>query len=215
MTAPRRRPKAEPRSASRRTAEQADLKQSLLTAAKQLFGTLGYQATPPERIAEAAGVTEAVLARHFNGKSWLLQAILEEVRSATLVRWQTEIAGVADPLARLHALVDLLLASTRDLSLELRILQRAIVEDPDKDILALFGAVALEWEGLLAGIIAEGQQAGVFRRNLDPRIGAWQLIRTALGCYLTRPLNVPLHAEPDHLHRTVECLLHCLLKTDV
>ena len=68
---------------------------------------------------------------------------------------------------------------------------------------------------LLAQIISEGQQTGVFRRNLDPRVGAWELIRTALGYTLTLPLGVPLYEEPDYLTRAVECLLHCLLKTDV
>ena len=55
----------------------------------------------------------------------------------------------------------------------------------------------------------------MFRRNLDPRVGAWELIRTALGYTLTLPLGIPLYEEPDYLTRAVECLLHCLLKTDV
>ena len=70
-------------------------------------------------------------------------------------------------------------------------------------------------ETLLAGIIGEGQHSGVFRRNLDPRVGAWELIRTALGYTLTLPLGLPLYAEPNYLPAAIECLLHCLLKTDI
>ena len=70
-------------------------------------------------------------------------------------------------------------------------------------------------ERLLAHIISEGQQTGVFRRSLDPRVGAWELIRTALGYTLTLPLGPPIYAEPDYVPRAIECLLHCLLKTDV
>ena len=73
----------------------------------------------------------------------------------------------------------------------------------------------MEGEALLARIIAEGQQTGVFRRNLDPRVGAWELIRTALAYTLTLPLGVPLYQEADYLPRAIECLLHCLLKTDI
>ncbi len=73
----------------------------------------------------------------------------------------------------------------------------------------------LESEELLAGVIAEGQQTGVFRRPLDPRVGAWELIRTALVYTLTRPLGIPLYLEPDYMPRAIECMLHCLLKTDV
>lgn len=64
-------------------------------------------------------------------------------------------------------------------------------------------------------MISAGQQSGVFRRNLDPRVGAWELIRTALGYTLTLPLGIPLYQEPDYIHQAIECLLNCLLKTDV
>jgi AcrR family transcriptional regulator len=217
MTAPRRRPKAEPRSAARRAPEapRPDRKQQLLAAAKNQFATVGYRAATPESIAAAAGLPESVLARHFPGKSALLAAIVAEIRSATLERWQAETTVIADPLARLHAIADLFLASARDLALEVRVLHRALVEIEDEEVLAQLRHFSLECEALLAGIIAEGQQAGVLRRNLDPRIGAWQLIRTAIGATLLLPLGVPPLEEPDHLPRAVECLLHCLLKTDV
>ena len=68
---------------------------------------------------------------------------------------------------------------------------------------------------MLVRVIREGQQTGVFRRSFDPRIGAWELIRTALGYTLTLPLGIPIYAEPDYLTRALECLLHGLLKTDV
>ena len=94
-------------------------------------------------------------------------------------------------------------------------MHRTLVESDDEEIVALLRAFYLDSETLLAQIIAEGQQSGVFRRSLDPRIGAWELIRTALGYTLTLPLSPPLYAEPDYLPRAIECLLHCLLKTDV
>ena len=44
----------------------ADRKRQLMQHAKQLFVTLGYQHTTTEKIAQAAGVTEPVLYRHFD-----------------------------------------------------------------------------------------------------------------------------------------------------
>jgi hypothetical protein len=98
---------------------------------------------------------------------------------------------------------------------EFRIMHRTLVETDDEEIVALMRAFYLDSEDLLARVIAEGQQSGVFRRSLDPRVGAWELIRTALGYTLTLPLGVPLYEEPGYLPRAIECLLHCLLKTDV
>jgi AcrR family transcriptional regulator len=193
----------------------AERKRQLLAQAKQLFATLGYRATTAEQVAAAAGVTEPVLYRHFDSKKALFVEVLEEVRSATLRAWRAEAAAAGDPLAKLHAIADSYLASTRRHAVEFRVLHRALVESDDEEVLALLRSFYLDSEALLARVIAEGQQSGVFRRSLDPRVGAWELIRTALGYTLTRPLGVPLYDEPDYLPRAIDCLLHCLLKTDV
>src|SRR5438132_1613817 len=212
MSAPqRRRADAKPSGRMRK----ADRKRQLLAHAKQLFVTHGYQDTTTEKIAGAAGVSEPVLYRHFPSKKALFLEVLHEIRQATLERWHAETAGLTDPLAKLHAIADMYLGSTREHALELRIMHRTLVETDDEEIVAFLRSFYLDSEMLLAQVISAGQQAGVFRRSLDPRVGAWELIRTALGYTLTLPLGIPLYEEPDYLPRAIECLLHCLLKTDV
>jgi TetR/AcrR family transcriptional regulator len=213
MTSPQRRQTPVPKSAARMT--RAERKRQLLAQAKQLFVTLGYHATTTEKIAAAAGITEPVLYRHFESKRALFLEVLEEIRTATLRRWHAETANLTDPLAKLHAIADMYLGTTRVHALEFRIMHRTLVETDDEEVVALMRAFYLDSEELLARVIAEGQQSGVFRRSLDPRVGAWELIRTALGYTLTLPLGVPLYEEPGYLPRAIECLLHCLLKTDV
>src|SRR5579872_2903249 len=206
MPAPNRR---RPKSAARLS--KAERKRQLLAHAKQLFGTLGYQHTTTEKIAAAAGVSEPVLYRHFVSKKALFLEVLQDIRAATVTRWQTDTAALADPPAKLHAIADLYLGSTRDCALEFRIIHRTLVEcADDEEIRAVLRDFYLESETVLAAIIAEGQQTGVFRRSLDPRVGAWEIIRTALGYTLTEPLGVPLYAEPDYVARAIDCLLHCL-----
>ena len=213
MSAPQRRrtegPKPPPR------LRKAERKRQLLAHAKNLFVTLGYHDTTTEKIAKAAGVSEPVLYRHFPSKKALFLEVLHEIREATLERWRAETAGLADPLAKLHAIADLYLGTTREHALEFRIMHRTLVETDDEEVVALLRSFYLDSEALLAQVIREGQQAGVFRRSLDPRVGAWELIRTALGYTLTLSLGVPLYAEPDYVSRAIECLLHGLLKTDV
>src|SRR5258708_37127778 len=65
-------------------------KKQLLSHAKQLFTTLGYQDTTTDKIARAAGVSEPVLYRHFESKKALFLAVLQEIREATLQRYQQE-----------------------------------------------------------------------------------------------------------------------------
>jgi AcrR family transcriptional regulator len=193
----------------------AERKRQLLEHAKQLFVTHGYQDTTTEKIAAAAGVTEPVLYRHFESKKALFLEVLQDIRDATLERWHTETANLTDPLARLHAIADMYVGTTREHAVEFRIMHRTLIESGDAEINASLRAFYLDNESMLAQIIAEGQQTGVFRRNLDPRVGAWEVIRTALGYTLTLPLGIPLYEEPDYLTRAIECLLNCLLKTDV
>jgi AcrR family transcriptional regulator len=188
----------------------ADRRRQLLSHAKQLFANLGYAHTTTEKIAQAAGVTEPVLYRHFASKKDLFLQVLEDVRRATVERWQSETAGIADPLHRLHAIADLYLGSTRDQALELHIMHRTLVEVDDIDIAACLRAFYLESEALLAQVIREGQASGCFRSNLDPRIGAWELIRTALGYTLTLPLDIPLYEEANYVPRAIEVMLRCL-----
>jgi AcrR family transcriptional regulator len=193
----------------------ADRKRQLLAHAKHLFVTLGYQDTTTEKIARAAGVSEPVLYRHFGSKKALFVEVLEEIRQATLNRWNTETAHLTDPLAKLHAIADIYLGATREHALELRVMHRTLLETDDEEISSCLRSFYLDSEAVLSQIILEGQQTGVFRRSLDPRVGAWELIRTALGYSLTQSLGIPLYQEPDYLPRAVDCMLHCLLKTDV
>jgi AcrR family transcriptional regulator len=213
MTAPDERRRAPARGGVRLS--KVERKRQLLAHAKQLFVTLGYHDTTTKKIADAAGVTEPVLYRHFDTKLALFLEVLQEIREATLNRWHSGTTGLTDPLAKLHAIVDMYLGSTRAHAVEFRIMHRTLVECSEEEILTLLRSFYLDSEALLAQIIAEGQQTGVFRRSLDPRVGAWELIRTALGYTLTLPLGVPLYNEADYLPRAIECLLHCLLKTDV
>jgi AcrR family transcriptional regulator len=189
----------------------ADRRRQLLGHAKQLFATLGYAHTTTEKIAQAAGVTEPVLYRHFNSKKALLLEVLQEVRQATLDRWHAETAGISDPLVRLHSIVEMYLGSTRSQALELHIMHRTLVEIDDEEIAASLRQFYLESETLLTRVIREGQAAGIFRAELDARVGAWELIRTALGYTLTLPLEIPLYQETTYLSRAVECMLRCLL----
>lgn len=189
----------------------AERKQQLLEHAKQLFLALGYQHTTTEKIAHAAGVTEPVLYRHFESKKALFLEVLHEIRQATLERWDREISLATDPLEKLRQVVDLYLGTTRVHALEFRIMHRTLVETDDEEIADFLRSFYLDSERFLADIIRQGQSAGRFRQDLDPRVGAWELIRTALGYTLTLSLGIPLYQEEDYLPKAIECMLHCLV----
>lgn len=208
MDAPQKRRRAKIKSTSRM--RKADRKRQLMEHAKPLFVTLGYQHTTTEKIALAAGVTEPVLYRHFDSKKTLFIAVLDDIREATIHRWGQETAGIPDPLERLNAIVDFYLGSTREHALDFHIMHRSIVETDDEDIVACLRTFYLDSEKMVADVIREGQASGAFRKDLDPRVGAWELIRTALGYTLTLPLGIPIYQEKDYVAKAIACMLHCL-----
>jgi AcrR family transcriptional regulator len=211
MSAPQRRRPESVKPAPRM--RKADRKRQLLAHAKQLFVTLGSQNTTTEKIAHAAGVSEPVLYRHFDSKKTLFLEVLQEIREATLTRWHGETSALRDPLAKLRRIMDLYLGTTREHALEFRIMHRTLIETDDEEIAAFLRAFYLDSERILSQVIREGQESGIFRVELDPRVGAWELIRSALGYTLTLPLCIPLYEEPNYLEPAIDCLLRCLLKS--
>jgi len=190
----------------------ADRRRQLIQHAKQLFVSLCNHPATTEKIALAAGVTEPVLYRHFTSKKELFLQVLDDIREATIHRWQSATATITDPLRRLNAIVDLYLGSTREHALDFHIMHRTLVETHDEDIAACLRTFYLESEKMLAVVIREGQQSGVFNRELDPRVGAWELIRTAMGYTLTLPLEIPLYQEKDYVPKATACMMRSLLK---
>jgi AcrR family transcriptional regulator len=204
MTAPQDRPR--PRRGERR--------QHLLAHARQLFADVGYAAMTTEQLAAAAGVSESALARQYPTKLDVFSDLLDDLLEETLRAWRDETADSTDPHGRLLTLGERHLESARGQPAVYRAVLRAMTEG-DAEAQAVVRAGVLEWEAFLAGVIVQGQQSGVFRRSLDPRVGAWQLIHAALGGLLTGPLAVPLHEQAGYAAHAIGCVIHCLLKTDV
>jgi TetR/AcrR family transcriptional regulator len=72
-------------------------RQQILEAAAALFARRGFAGTSTRQIAEAVGVSETLLFRHFPTKDSLYEAILERlVPSADLARWLGELRRLAD-----------------------------------------------------------------------------------------------------------------------
>lgn len=74
----------------RRAAADLDMRERLLASATQLFGEQGIAATTMAQIAEAAGVTSAMVHYYFTNREKLLDAVVEEriARSIAFV-WES------------------------------------------------------------------------------------------------------------------------------
>ena len=78
----------------------------LLAAAKELFAAQGVETTPMQAIAQAAGVGQGTLYRHFDDKAALCHALIKEDLTAFRVRVGALLDDIATPpLERLDVLM--------------------------------------------------------------------------------------------------------------
>lgn len=100
---------------SRRKAQMRAARAEVVRAAHQLFVARGYTATTVDAVAEAAGIPQATVYRHFGGKRGILAAVLDvafggddepieyqhrpQVRAALT---DPDPAGMLDAFARMH-----------------------------------------------------------------------------------------------------------------
>jgi len=96
--------------------------------------------TTTEKIATAAGVSEPVLYRISTARRPFSRSPGRS-RAATVERWKTETAHLSDPLARLHAISELYLDTTREHALEFGVMHRALLETDDEEVLAMLRAL--------------------------------------------------------------------------
>lgn len=123
----------------------AERRASIVTAAKAVFARYGLEGARTQQIAKAAGISEALLFRHFASKTQIYRAVLREV--------------VADQNATFHAMGPLV-ATTEGL---LAMIHRTIAH-------AMLGARASNAEGMrmvVGSLAADGGYARlVYRRAL-------------------------------------------------
>ncbi|MCS6852261.1 MAG: TetR/AcrR family transcriptional regulator [Gemmataceae bacterium] len=200
---------------SRRRLRSQEQRPLVLRRAQEVLSQCGYRDTTWARVAEAAGVSETTVSRMFKTKAGLVRAILEELATATVRRWRGEMALMSDPLGKWHAAADFCTTAAREHAETLRLLYRVYHEADDPDVTAAVQGLGQEVEDLLADIIREGQQAGVFRLSLDPRVAAWELVHATIGRAVTATLPVPVVQSETYAAQAHDCALHGLLKTDV
>ena len=164
-------------------------REQLMEVATKLFARHGYEATTTAAIAKAAGVTEPILYRHFETKQELFVAIVREVSELTLRKWHELIAGAPNASDRIRVIAEEFPGHIEQLADAYHVIHGALAASRDADVLKVMREHYDQIEAFFVGIIREGQAAGLFHRNMDPRVPAWQLINIGIG-YAMVTLNL-------------------------
>ena len=166
----------------------SDRKKQILEVATELFGGHGFDGVTTRQVADAAGITEAMVFRHFASKDDLYWEVLSAKSASDDVKKRLE--------ARLQDNVEPLEIFT---AIALYVLNRNL-EDPSKCRLLLFSALEnhrlsqrffktymSEWYELLASYIRRQIEEGKFRK-VDPVLAARGFIGMCFHHYLVQEL---------------------------
>lgn len=143
----------------------------ILRSAVRIFADKGFPSARISDIARDAGVADGTVYLYFKGKDDLLLSIFQEGMARFLEegkRLAGESIAPAERLRRLVALHLRALGGDRDLAAVCQIEMRG----SRKALTLLSSDRLVEYFGLLASLIAEGQQSGQFRPDVRPRMAA-------------------------------------------
>jgi AcrR family transcriptional regulator len=170
-----------------RPAEQRrqEVRRQLVDAARELFSQRGFEAVSLREVAQAAGVTPAMVHYYFGGRHGLWKAVLEDTLEGVLeamrgAREDIEAPGGLAVYLRRHAAT---LGANPWLA---PLLYREVVlAGPSADFVDRFPA---RLRALLGGAIEQARARGEIDPALDPRLVLLSLIAAAVFPFVFRPL---------------------------
>ncbi len=156
---------------ARRSANGAEKHQRILDAAVEVIAEHGYFRARVSEIADRAGVADGTIYLYFKNKEQVLMAAIDAAFAAFLQRARAEMEKTRDPRERLQRIALLHLeglGANRSLAIvfqtELRQSARFLAQFSHRRL--------VEYFDLIRQVVRDGQQAGMFRREMSDKIAA-------------------------------------------
>jgi TetR/AcrR family fatty acid metabolism transcriptional regulator len=149
----------------------ADKREAILRAATRVFAENGYFNSKVADIARVAGVADGTVYLYFKSKEDILHSIFDRNTSEAIAEGREELSKIADPREKLRRIARHhleRLGSDRDLAIVFQVELRGSTKFMEE-----FSAAGLaEYLRLIRESFEEGQRAGLFRAELNPKLCA-------------------------------------------
>ena len=153
-----------------RTADKTDIPRRLAAAGYALFNQQGYNATGIQQITEHAGVPKGSFYNHFDSKEAFAAQILRNYADWVDQAWQRGMAGApASPVAAIRHLFGTFIAHHAQAGCQGCLVGNFAAElaDASPQCRAVLASVLADWRTRLAALIAQAQQAGEVRQDIE------------------------------------------------
>ncbi len=183
----RARTAGRPRAAA---AEDLDVREQLLAAARELFLRRGFSKTSSREIAGAAGTTAAMIHYYFEDKAGLFDAMVQQAATPVIAELQrVSASGMALDVATLMTTYMRVMAANEWLPVlivnEVLAAQGQLRQRFIKNFAARLAPMFVE-------IIRREREAGRVRQDVDPSLATLSVLSLCLFPFISRPITGPV-----------------------
>lgn len=151
----------------RRLKSEDDARGALMNTAAQLFAEHGFEAVSTRMLAKEAGVNIAMIAYYFGSKEKLFEAIIEERIPKTREMLLGFLESDLEPFEKLSAVVNAYVDKIFQTSSFSKLIYRELsLQQRPAHSEIILNNIMNNW-GIIGKIIEQGQQKGIFRKDVD------------------------------------------------
>lgn len=170
-------------------------KAQLLDTAAAVFARYGYSGTTTAALAEAAGVSEPIIYRHFKNKKELFIALVEQAGADTIALWEESLAESSDPAERLMKLIGSNPMVTIKGNLRYRVIVAAMTEVEEPEVQKALQKHIATLHSFISREVRKSQSSDAVSKRFSPELTAWALIQIGLGYGTLSALGVPNNGQ--------------------
>jgi TetR/AcrR family fatty acid metabolism transcriptional regulator len=149
----------------------ADKREAILRAAIRVFARNGYFNSKVADIAREAGVADGTVYLYFKSKEDILHSIFDRTMAEVISEGRAQLEAITDPREKLRRIA-LLHLERMGADRELAVVFQVELRGSTKFMEEFSAAGFAEYLGIIHGVIAEGQSAGLFRAELNAKVVA-------------------------------------------
>jgi len=164
---------------TRKTAEHR--KAEIVDATLRLADELGPERLTTEAIADAVGLTQPAIFRHFPRKQALWEAVAARIGSVMEARWAKAQRADATPLGQIRAVVAAQLRLIQTIPAIPAILFSRELHTRNQALREAFFGLLIRFHRILADLAARGRTAGELRRDVEPDDAAFLILALVQG----------------------------------
>ncbi|MBS1729300.1 MAG: TetR/AcrR family transcriptional regulator [Bacteroidetes bacterium] len=181
----------------------------IMEKAEELFAAKGYDGTSIREIARAAHVNLAMVSYYFGSKEKLMEALFKERMSLMKLKIESLLKNEnISPFQKVEILIDEYLTKVIDRQFFYKIMLCEMAQQKNKVILKFISDIKLNYANMIRGLVEEGQQKKVFKKDIDIML----LMNTMTGTVTQMILNKEVYREFNSLKKTSDSVYHTWLK---